>query len=318
MKGDSQFWKRLRRHVRRPLLPLGYAVAQLLVPRLSRRQVWALARIVGPLVACFDQRGCRIAEANLRVLFGSRLTPRRMRLLVRGCYRQAARVALDSLWFGRDTRARVAAWTRMEAASVDSLIHAHPVLLVAAHFGNWEMMLLKGGQLDVPLMAVVKRQWSALITDRLNELRRTLGVQVVFAEGALRPLLKHLHGGGAAGFLVDQYTPLDQGGVWVDFGGLPAAVSNAVALLARRTGAAVFLIFPMARHDGRYDFHISGALHPLPEESDVAFTQRIINGLVRAIRRHPSQWMVMYPRWDEIPAGARKADFPFYALAREG
>jgi len=318
MKDDPRFWKQVRRQVRKPLLPLGYALATHTVPLLTRRQVWALARLVGPLVAWFDRRGCQIAEANLRVLFGRRLTPYRTRLLVRGCYRQAARVALDSLWFSRHTRARVSAWTRMDAIAVHSLTQTHPALVVSAHFGNWEMMLLKGGQLDVPLMAVVKRQWSALVTERLNELRRTLGVEVVFAEGALRPLLKHLHGGGVAGFLVDQYTSPKQGGVWVDFAGLPASVSNAVAQLSRRTHAAVFLVFPLARRDGRYDFRVSGGLNPLPDESDVAFTQRIIHGLVRMIRRHPSQWMVMYPRWDDIPPGAEGMAFPFYALSRGG
>jgi KDO2-lipid IV(A) lauroyltransferase len=302
--------------VRKPFLPLGYALAAGFLPFLPRRVVWGLASLMGPVIAAFDRRGWSIGTANLRVLFGARLTPRRERILMRGCYRQAARVAIDSVWFARRTRARVAVWARMDAEDAARLVAARPSLAVSAHFGNWEMMLLKGGQIAVPLMAVVKRQWSSLITARLNALRTTLNVRVVFAEGALRPLLKHLREGGSAGLLIDQYTSPKQGGVWVDFAGLPAPVTNAAAQLARRTEATVFLIFPLARRDGRYDFVISAAMRPTPEESDAAFTQRMIDGLLRMIRRHPSQWMAMYPRWDTIPAGAEKLPYPFYGRVR--
>ena len=247
------------------------------------------------------------------MLYGDRATPRRVRTIVRACYRTAALVALDSVWFGRDTRARVAAWTRMEPALQARVVATRPALVVAAHFGNWEMTLLMGGHLGVPLVAVVKQQWSELVTDRLNRLRCTLGVRLVFAEGALRPLLRELRAGHVAGFLLDQYTAPEEGGVWVDFGGLPAAVSNGVALLSRRTHAPVILVFPHCRKHGRYDFYGSAALHPGADESDVAFTQRIVNGLVRTIRRHPSQWMLMYKRWSEIPPGAPAARYPFYA-----
>ena len=55
-----------------------------------------------------------------------------MRVLVRACYRTAALVALDSVWFARDTRARVAAWTRMEPALQACVVSTRPALVVAA------------------------------------------------------------------------------------------------------------------------------------------------------------------------------------------
>jgi KDO2-lipid IV(A) lauroyltransferase len=304
-----QLWRKLRE----PLVTGLFAVADFLIPRLSRRRVLALARVLGTLGATLDRYGRRVAEANLRLLFGVRMTPWRSRLLVRGSYRRAAAIALDSIWFGRDTAARVGAWTRLDEVRRSGLMTDRPALVVAAHFGNWEMTLLVGGLAGVPLVAVVKEQWSQVITARANRLRSALGVRLVFADGALRVLLKEMKGGHVAGFVLDQHTSEQKGGVWVDFGGRPAMVSSGVALLARRFHAPVYFGFPYARKDGRYDIHVPPPLRPLPGESDTQLTQRIVNVLLRHIRRHPSQWMLMYPRWSRYPLGDDPARFPFYA-----
>ena len=306
--------RRLWRCLREPLVVGLFACADFLIPRLSRRRLLSVARVLGAWSMRLDRRGRRVAEANLRVLYGRRMTPRRSRALVLGSYRRAAVIALDSIWFGRDTRARVAAWTCVDELRRSELMQARPALVVAAHFGNWEMTLLIGGFVGLPLVAIVKEQWSAVITARANRMRSALGVRLVFADGALRALLREMKAGNVSGFVLDQYTAPEEGGVWVDFGGLPATVSNGVALLARRFRAPVYVGIPYARKSGRYDIHVPPALRPEPDESDTAFTQRIVNVLVRHIRRHPSQWMLMYARWARIPPGASAARYPFYAV----
>ena len=310
-----RFWTRIRRAARARLVAFAMSIAQRTLPHLSRRRVVALARGMGALAAACDRNGSRVAAANLQILCGRKLSERRTRLLVRGCYVRAAQIALDCVWFGRDTRTRVDAWTRREA--ILDVTKLRPALVVAGHFGNWEMMLLMGGFLNVPMTAVVKHQWSSALTEHLNELRTTLGVKVVFADGALRPLLKTLKDGGVAGFLLDQYTAPHEGGGWVDFGGLPGCVSGAVALLSRRTGAPVWIVYPLARKDGRYEFRCAPTMQLAEGETDTAFTQRITNELVRIFKRYPSQWMLMYPRWMRIPPGVPAEGFPFYSKPLE-
>lgn len=308
-----QFLRPVWRRAREPLVAGAFACVDILLPRLPRRVLMAAARTLGTVGMWFDRRGRRIARANLRVLYGVRLTPLRSRRLVLGSYRRAAAIALDSIWFSRDTRARVAAWTSVDEILRSEVMNARPALVVAAHFGNWEMTLLASGFVGLPLVAVVKEQWSQTVTDRANRLRSSLGVRLVYKDGALRALIHELRAGHVAGFVLDQYTNPAGGGVWVDFGGLPASISNGVALLSRRFQAPVFLGFPYARKNGRYDMRVSAAMRPAPDESDAVFTQRIAHGLLYHIRRHPSQWMLMYPRWERIPTGASAADFPFYS-----
>lgn len=312
-KRKKKSLRRIWRQVREPLVVGLFACADFLIPRLSRRCLLSVARVFGTLAMRFDHHGRRVAEANLRVLYGRRMTPWRSRTLVLGSYRRAAAIALDSIWFGRDTRARVTDWTCVDEIRRSDLMHARPALVVAAHFGNWEMTLLVGGFVGLPLVAIVKEQWSSVITARANRMRSALGVRLVFADGALRSLLREMKAGNVSGFVLDQYTAPEEGGVWIDFGGLPATVSNGVAMLSRRFCAPVYVGIPYARKNGRYDIVVPPALRPEPEESDAAFTQRIVNVLVRHIRRHPSQWMLMYPRWARIPPGGGATRFPFYA-----
>jgi len=312
-KIQNKVFRRVWRQIREPLVAGLFACVDVLVPRLSRRSLLAVARVFGTLGMWCDVHGRRVAKANLRVLFGRRMTSHRSRTLVLGSYRRAAAIALDSIWFGRDTRARVAAWTRVDEVQSSDLMTARPALVVAAHFGNWEMTLLVCGFVGLPVVAVVKEQWSPVITARANRLRSALGVRLVFADGALRALLKELKAGNIPGFVLDQHTSPREGGVWVDFGGLPATASNGVAFLARKFQAPVYLGFPYARKNGRYDVRVAPVMRPAPDESDAAFTQRLINTMLIHIRRHPSQWMLMYPRWLWIPPGAPAAGFPFYS-----
>ena len=149
-------FRRLWRRVREPLVVGLFACADFLIPSLSRRRLLALARALGTLGMWFDRHGRRVAEANLQVLYGRRMNPARSRTLVLGSYRRAAAIALDSIWFGRDTRARVAAWTCVDEIRSSDLMTARPALVVAAHFGNWEMTLLVGGFTGIPIVAVVK------------------------------------------------------------------------------------------------------------------------------------------------------------------
>ena len=318
MLKKNKTFRRFWRWIREPLVVGLFALADFLIPRLSRQRIMATARVFGWLGMWLDRRGRRVAKANLRVMYGGRMTPRRSRILTLGSYRRAAAIALDSIWFGRDTRARVAAWTQLDELRQSEVIKARPSLVVAAHFGNWEMTLLVGGYVGIPIVAVVKEQWSAVITARANRMRSALGVRLVFADGALRSLLKELKAGNAGGFVLDQYTAPNEGGIWVNLGGLPATVSGGVALLSRRFQAPVFLGFPYARKNGRYDVRVSPAMRLAPEESDAAFTQRLVDGLYRHIRRHPSQWMLMYARWSRIPAGAPAEKYPFYAVQLRG
>ncbi len=305
--------RRMLRGLRGSLEWLPLACALRLAPLLSRSRLLWLARRLGDLAYCCDRRGRRVAEANLSVIYGARATLWRRRRLARASYRHAARVVLDVAWFSRDARARTADWTELDPALLAWMRSQCGGIVVTGHLGNWEAAGHAAAAAGFRLTTVAKRIGSARTTRRINRLRRQLGQQIVMSDGAMRGLLRALRAREWVALLLDQATDPYQGGVWVDFLGLPASVSAAAARLSLKLDAPIGVIFAQALPHGRYRCRLLGTCDNGGGGDAAALTQRIAALLTAAIRRHPGQWLLMYKRWKRWPPGHDGAGYPFYA-----
>ena len=288
------------------------ALAHWLFTRRSRRQILRAARWIGDAGWILAHRHRRIAAANLRVIYGDRLSERRRRALIRAHFRHAARVLLDVFWFAHDGQARTADWMTTEPSML-AWLDAHPsAVIVTGHIGNWEA----AGQMAVargyPLTSVAKRIGTPDTTTTLNRYRRSLGQKIVMSEGAVRGLVRALQAKEYVALLLDQHVEPQQGGVWVNLFGLQAAVSSAAARLARKFAVPVAVCFAQALPDGRYRCRLLGVCEA-DADDPVPMTQQIMDLLARAIRRYPSQWLLSYKRWKRWPPGAAAGQYPFYA-----
>ena len=288
-------------------------LARLLFTRCSRACLLCAARLFGVGGFRCARRQRRIAEANLAILYGSRLSARRRRALIRAHFRHAAQVLLDLVWFTHDGKARVARWVGVDDDLL-AWLRMHPgSIIVTGHLGNWEV----AGQTFVahgyPLTSVAKQIGTPATTQRLNHYRRALGQKIVMADGAVRGLVRALGAGEFVALLVDQHVDPAEGGVWVDFFGLPAAVSSAPARLAMKYQVPVGVCFAQSLPGGRYRCRLLGTCTPAPGDDPAQVTQQIIDLLAGAIRRYPSQWLLCYKRWKRWPPGVDPAAFPFYA-----
>ncbi len=285
------------------------------IPRLSRASVLRRAACLGRLGYHLDRRGRRVAEANLRVMYGDRLSPRRCRRLLMACYRHTARVLLDFFWFACEDRERLCQWCAMEPRLAEWL-KSHPGgIVITGHLGNWEVAGQTAVANGIELTSVAKRIGSAVTTRKVNRLRSRLGQSIVMADGAARGLLAALRRNRWVALLLDQATDPMQGGVWTDFLGLRASVSSLAAKLALKTGKPVGVVFAQALPDGRYLCRLLGTCHEdgRRDAAPEALTQQIVDLLCAAIRRHPTQWLVMYKRWKRWPRDADGSRYPFYS-----
>lgn len=301
------------RRLRRPFEWLAIWLALALIPTLSLRGLARLARFIADSVYLFDRTGKAVAKANLRLMFGTRMTPRRERALTRRAYRSMARVLVNIFWLARDTRARVADQVSFAPGLLDRLRRSLPCIAVSAHIGNWEVLTQALVAQGIPVMSVAKEIGSPEMTARLTALRSLIGQRIVPADGALRPLMHALKHGVSIGLLIDQHTHVWEGGAWVDFFGVPAGLSLAPAALSRRLGAPVVFGWSRPLKDGRYRIELGG-LFPLdPAASDQDRAQQIADAFERVIRRHPSLWCLNYRRWRYVRPGDDRARYPFYA-----
>jgi len=305
--------KRFYRKIRRPFEWLLIGLGQLLIPRLSLRGTVRLANFMANSVYLVDSRNKEISRANLRLIFGGRMTRKRENAIIRRSFQNMARVLVNIFWISRDTRRRVLDQVEFDPGVMERLKRDMPVILVSAHIGNWEVLTQALAANGVPVMSVAKRVGSRSMTRRLVKMRSTLGQQIVPAEGAVRPMVAALKKGVSVGLLIDQHIHTWEGGVWVRFFGVPAGISLAPAALARKNRVPIFFGWSRPLKDGRYRIEYDCMFAADPEKDDTELTRQIVAAFERVIRRHPSLWCLNYRRWRYVAPGEDRARYPFYA-----
>ena len=304
------------------LVRLGLAT----IPFFPRRIVLALARLAGGLGFFLARNSRRIALANLDLAFKDSLTPIEKRRIARQSFTTMALTVLDMIWFCRDTSRRLA---RCVAADpqIPGYVYTKPVIGLTAHFGSWELLsrwLVANGY---PHAAVAAPLINPGVERLFNRSRLMSGMEVIPQAGALRGVLRTLKQKKHVALVLDQNVKPEDGGIFVDFFGLPVPMSGAAAIFAERTDTPIVAMFCMNRPDGSYYVY---ALPPLKPEtftghgssrpnalakpdSALEITRTIAGLFEQEIRKHPGQWLWMYKRWKHIPPGMSPAAYPFYA-----
>jgi len=179
------------------------------------------------------------------------------------------------------------------------------ILILTGHFGNFELLSL-GHSLHGNQVALVERPNRNPIIDAAVRARRErFGNRAIPRRGAGRSVLRLLRDDWMVAIPLD----LDnRQGVFVDFFGLKAATSDALARVAIATGTPVVPAF-MVR-DGASTHHqitflpIIDIVRDKDREAAVREnTQRFTAVIEQIIRRHPDHWNWIHRRWKTRPPG---------------
>ncbi|MFO7536240.1 MAG: lysophospholipid acyltransferase family protein [Kiritimatiellia bacterium] len=282
------------------------------VSRLPRRLFMGFSDFLGRLAFHVARNQRRVALANLDLAFGESMTEEKKRAVALASFRSCFRAILDFAWFSRHTASRLERLFRFDD-SFETYRQLSPVIVVTAHFGNWELLGQAGALDGHPAVSVAAMLPNERINRFVTKLRERNGLVIVPREGAIRVLLKTLREGGRVALLMDQNTRLSEGGVFVRFFGKPVTMSSAAALLSVRTGAPIVPVFSLTLPDGSYRGYVGPVLRPGADGNAMELNQRIADSFEAEIRKHPEQWLWMYRRWKYVPPSGRPEDFPFYA-----
>ncbi len=310
--------KRLRRRVSDPLIGLAAHGLVLLVGCLPYRCLWPLAGAVSFVASPLLRSTRRLVLANVHVAFPDWSEERR-RSFFPTFVRHSVQTVLEFMWFMRRP-AELGRRVQVDAAEAreyfETASSGQPVILMTPHLGNWELM----GQVTAAhaenVHAVAHQLRNPWIAGIVGRARAFHGLTVILAEGAARGMLKALRAGKPVGTLLDQNTRPSQGGVFVEFFGVPAATTRAPAALARKVGARA-VTAACVRENGQ--LRVCAARLPRPVSAyadDVALTQAMLSANEELIRRYPEQYAWTYKRWRYIPAGVHddvRSRFPDYA-----
>ena len=282
-------------------------LAAAIVPALPFRAASGLGGALGTCAWAIDARHRRVASANLaRAL--PQAPERERRLLVRRSFQQAGRTALEMLW-SRSLDAR-----RLERiATFEGLDHVERALgqrrgliLISAHFGNWELMGVALGLVGIPMNVVARKMPDEDLERVLDGCRTHTGTNVIHKEQAVRSSLKAIRDNQVVGVLIDQNT-LRPHASFVPFFGVEAATTRIAGQLHARTLAPMVTAFAVPNKRG-YRF----VIEPLEIEPDELSTEEMARRVTVAaterieayVRDHPEAWLWIDDRWRTRPEDA--------------
>jgi len=219
--------------------------------------------------------------------------------IIRRLYRNMGRYAVDFLRRGKLPPYRLNKYV-IYANAQDK---GKGVIIVLAHFGNWELLASIWGKQVSDLNVVAKPMSNPLVEGWLFKKRTALGVKTIYTESALRGMLTVLKRNGVTAILIDQSM---RGGMGTPapFLGKIAYTVRTVAGLIRKTGAAAVPMYAIMRSDGSYDIDFFEAEPPPtpigPDEDSeaaIAAIQAQHNDILSQwVMKHPEHWFGWFHR----------------------
>jgi Kdo2-lipid IVA lauroyltransferase/acyltransferase len=298
---------------------LNYAIFRIVrgvLVRAPKGLVFWFADALAVLGWVVDGRHRRVALTNLERALPE-FSPKQRRAAAFGSFRSFARMLFDAIASGNATRDELRArldvegWHHLDDAESDG----HGVLLMTAHFGNWELAGHVFALENRPLAFMARPIDDPRLEEEARALRERFGNHGVPKRGGIRRLLRVLRDRGRVYLMIDQRVHPNEGKAYRFFG-RPAYTSPLPANLSIRTGAPVVPFYGIPSEDGRRirvvirpPIRPEGPVRPGEEHLDPVdrLTLRYVEEAERAIRERPDLWLWMHRRWRKNPTAATKA-----------
>ncbi|MEW6557670.1 MAG: lysophospholipid acyltransferase family protein [Elusimicrobiota bacterium] len=173
-------------------------------------------------------------------------------------------------------------------------------VLIAGHFGSWELMGAVLCQKGYPIDFLVGKQHNNYADNLLNFYRRLKGIGIIPLNLALKGVLRAISKGRFVAMLSDQ----DAGkrdGVFVNFFGRDASTPKGPAVFALRTETPIYMGFcirqqPFYRHKIKF-VKVDYKKTDNSEQDIHLLTTKYTQVLEGFIKKYPEQWFWFHKRW---------------------
>lgn len=276
---------------------------------MHHRITWRLANCLGRLWYALDRRHRTIAKRNLDLAYGDELSQEAKASICRNTFIHLACVCLELPLLFRLNENNLDRYITFSGTEhVQSVLgKGKGILVMASHFGNWELMSLAFSMRYRPFYVVMRPLDSPLLNKWVVQMRTRGGNEAITKGESARRIIRLLRQREAVALLVDQNVDWYEG-VFVPFFKEVACTGKALATLAVRTDALVLSVYNYREPDGRYHMVIQPEVEITRSKNSAADVElntarfnRIIEGYVR---EHPEQWFWLHQRWKTRPQPA--------------
>ena len=262
----------------------------------------SIGRTLGRMACAADARHRNIARQNIGFALGDSYNDREIDRLVYQNFAQWGMITYEWMrlrCFDRYPRGRLPA--PVEISGEKHLRRAkaksQAVLLLSAHFGNWEYGHLHYAATINPLNFIVRHIDHPYAEKYRVAYNQHHGVNILYKEKGLKPAIRRLKKGEDLVIFVDQRAKAREG-IQCRFFGKETKTLPIVAALAKKYNYPIVPMFVVRQPDKTS--HKIVFLPELPyDESDTveSIAQRQNDVIETMIRKHPDHWLWIHKKW---------------------
>jgi len=240
--------------------------------------------------------------------------------LLRQCYRNLADTIVEAFWgFGASAEQLK---SRVKFADADLIRRAidrrQTIVLLAAHHGNWEWLLLAAGaNFPIPIDVVYQPQRIASLDEFLRDARCRFGGKLIPRKQFVYELLSHAGEPRAYALIADQTPRKEDPKHWTRFLRQDTAFFVGAGKIAKFLESPVYFVSMKRERRGHYIVNLDVLAEPPYEEvDDAVIVERYARCLERAILDSPADWLWLQKKWKYAKPATDEKTYPEGVPAR--
>jgi KDO2-lipid IV(A) lauroyltransferase len=242
----------------------------------------------------------KLSATNIANAFPEKSEDERQQILTES-YRNLGRFLAESLWGWNASAEALASRVRIVNPELITRFtgNGQSVVLLAAHFCNWEWLLLTAGVvLKVPIDAVYKPQKVKSIDDFLRARRSRFGGNPIPHQSFMFEVMKRRKEVRAYALVADHTPKHDEEKHWTRFLNQDTAFFVGADKIAKILKAPVIYVAMRRDGPGRYSVELTLlAEPPYDRDSGPEIVERYARMLEQEIRRSPADWLWLHRKW---------------------
>jgi len=240
--------------------------------------------------------------------------------LLRQCYRNLADTIVEAFWgFGASAEQLKAGVKFADAELIQRAIdRRQTIVLLAAHHGNWEWLLLAAGAyFPIPIDVVYQPQRLASLDEFLRDVRCRFGGKLIPRKQFVYELLSHAGEPRAYALIADQTPRKEDPKHWTRFLRQDTAFFVGAGKIAKFLESPVYFVSMKRERRGYYEVRLDVLAEPPYEDiDDAVIVERYARCLERAILDSPADWLWLQKKWKYAKPATDEKTFPEGVPAR--
>jgi len=265
-----------------------------------------IGRLLGVLFYKIDKKHRKHTLNNLKIAFPDKSEKELNDISVK-FYKNLGMVFVEIFRLDKYNESNIDYFVESNFESIKNIYGKQGILLLTAHFGNWELLAKTFGLKGYKGSVLARPLDNIYIEKILYRLRTASGNKVIYnRENAVKNIISALNARGIVGFLPDENAS-KRIGVFADFFGIKACTMPGMANIAAKTKLPVIpaFIVRINEKDSKHRLIIEPPLdikYTGDRKTDTMNILKIFNEKIEdIIKQYPEQWFWIHNRWKTRP-----------------